>query len=97
MKSMGPVIRSLRVLRGIGVNEFAEKIDVDSGNYSRFENGGGRLKMPETLYPMAEVLKTTVPAIFILYEKAKKDKGLLRDSAVLSQVLEHVNSVLEKI
>lgn len=93
----GILIRELRIAQGIGLNEFSDMVDMDSANLSRFERGGGGIKLPESLYPMAKVLKTTVPAIFLLLEKAEADPSLLESKARLAQLLARVNTALAKI
>ena len=96
-REIGLLIREMRLARGIGVNEFGEATGLDSGNYSRFEKGGGGLKLPDSLYPIARALNTSVPVIFIMLEKVRRDKSILTNSAKLVQIMDRVNEALEKI
>jgi transcriptional regulator with XRE-family HTH domain len=95
--SIGVLIREIRLAKGIGLNELAGTVKMDAANLSRFERGGSGIKLPESLYPIAEALETSVPALFLLLEKSSKDKTLLKDRGKLVRYFERINAALAEI
>lgn len=70
-RHLGPLVRQIRLARGMAINELARRAGMPDRhcNLSRYErmrkNG---LRTPDCLYPIAEALKTSVPALFVMQE-----------------------------
>ena len=99
---IGPLLRLIRIARGYGLNEFALEADLNPSNLSRFERGRvGALKLPDSLYPMAEVLRTSVPAIFVLWDIVGRDHTKwapeVADMAYLISLLDQANTGIARI
>ena len=95
---IGLIIRALRLAKGIGLNDFADKADVNSSNFSRFERGlTGGLRLEYHLEKIAEVLETRVSALFLLQEKARTDPAMLDDRDRLLQMIERLNKHVGKV
>jgi transcriptional regulator with XRE-family HTH domain len=68
---LGPLIRQIRLAKGIAISELARMAGMADRrcNLSRYErklkNG---LRTPERLYPIAEALNTSVPALYVMQE-----------------------------
>jgi transcriptional regulator with XRE-family HTH domain len=97
---LGPLIRQIRLARGIGVNELGRILGMkDTGsNLSRFERElKNSLRAPECLYPIAKALDTSVPVLFLLHEKCLMHPEILENPASLLAHLNYMNSEIERL
>jgi transcriptional regulator with XRE-family HTH domain len=95
---LGPLVRQIRLAKGIKLNQFAWDIDFNSSNFSQFEQGKvGALKMPYRLYPIAEALGVSVPALFVMQEICWSDPEILNNPAALLENLERVQSEITQL
>lgn len=93
-RHLGPLIRQIRLARGIAINELARRAGMAGRhcNLSRYERAKkNSLRAPDCLYPISEVLNTSVPALFVLQEMCCNEPGLLENQAELVNRLDRIN------
>lgn len=96
----GPLIRKIRMARGISINELAKRAGMPNRhcNISRYERElKNSLRAPECLYPIAEALGTSVPALLVMQEMCSDDPWLLDDLPELLDRLDRVQSEIGRI
>lgn len=95
---IGPLIRQIRLARGISVNGLARQMGRCGVNLSRFERCiKGALRAPECLYPIAEALGTSVPALFMVHEICLSDPAILENRFALIGLLEKAHCAIDQI
>lgn len=97
---LGPLIRQIRLAKGIGLNELARNAGLSGRsthicNYEKCKKGA--LRTPDYLYPIAEALGTSVPALFLLQEICWVDPAILGNHEVLLAHLNRVHCEIERL
>lgn len=94
---LGPLIRQIRLAKGIYINELARMAGMPDRrcSLSRYErklkNG---LRTPDCLYPIAEALNTSVPALFVMHEIYT---AIPLEGKELLLTLDRVNSTIKRL
>jgi transcriptional regulator with XRE-family HTH domain len=97
---LGPLIRQIRQARGIAINELARRAGMPNRhcNLSRYERGlKNSLRPPECLYPIADALDTSVPALFLMQEICIADPSIVGSPSVLLEHLERVTNEMDRL
>lgn len=97
---IGPLIRQIRLARGIAINELARRAGMAGRhcNISRYERGlKNSLRAPECLYPIAEALDTSVPALFMVHEICLADPSMLENRFALIGLLAKAHHAIDQI
>lgn len=93
----GPLIRQIRLARGMSTYALEQVTGLRRVNLSRYERClQYSLRSLEPLYPIAEALGTSVPALFVMQEiyTATPLQGAELLST-LDRVNSHINSIVE--
>lgn len=97
---IGPLIRQIRLARGISIRGLARNSGMEGRacNLSRYERGlKDSLRVPDCLYPIAEALGTSVPALFMVQEICLSDPSILENKFALVGLLEKSHRAIEQI
>lgn len=96
---LGPLVRCIREARGISLNELCFELDFSSSPYSRWERGYDKTikQVPENLQPIADLLNTTVPALFLMQEICIADPSIVGSPALLLEHLERVTNEMDRL
>lgn len=100
MNHIGPLIRQIRLARGVSVRELARRAGYDGrgANLGRFERCmKNSLRAPECLYPIAKALDTSVPALFVMQEICTEYPLVLGSHYALLRHLDRVQSEIERL
>lgn len=85
-KTLGAVVRELRLQKGIGLRALAAKANVDSGAISRLENGHQATLRAENLASVAQALGVTATELKALTEDPSPDKKIRQRVSVLDAI-----------
>lgn len=97
---LGPLIRQIRLARGISIHELARRAGMAArrANISRYERDmKNSLRAPECLYPIADALDTSVPALFLMQEICIADPSIVGSPALLLEHLDRVTNEMDRL
>jgi transcriptional regulator with XRE-family HTH domain len=97
---LGPLVRCIRQARGISIHELARRAGMANrrANLSRYERSvKNSLKEPECLFPIADALDTSVPALFLMQEICIADPSIVGSPSVLLEHLERVTNEMDRL
>lgn len=94
---IGAIVLALRKAKKMTIREVADKAGFNHSNYSRYERGmAGGPKMPEGLYPLAEVFGTRVAVLFMLQAKVTESPWYLDDPDALLRKMSIYNLAVKR-
>lgn len=92
----GPLIRQIRLARGMSTYELERVTGMRRCNLSRYERCVKHsLRSLEPLYPIAQALGTSVPAIFMVHEICIADPSILENREALIGLLEKARHAID--
>ncbi len=94
----GPLIRQIRIAKGMSTYELERVTGLRRCNLSRYERClQYSIRCLDPLYAITKALGTSVPALFVMQEICQNDPFILNNQCSLLQNLNRVHSILETI
>lgn len=93
---IGNVVRTLRIARGISVNQLGVAADLEPANLSRFERGvPGGVHASKHLNLIAKSLGTRASVLYAISEMAMDDPVLLKQPTTVSAIANELTQVID--